>query len=81
MSKTIVVAYYPPEIYSRDNPIYAIQVIDSSIPSNEWLEHMKQESGIKNLKLCHTGWIEEWVPRKLKEPTFKEKYQLKECGE
>lgn len=76
MSKTIVVAYYPREKWGGDNPIYAIQAIDGDISSFEWLEYIRKESGIPDLKLCHTGWVETWIPRKPKPLDWKDKYQL-----
>ncbi len=75
MSKTIVAAYYPTEIYHKDNPIYAMEIIDSDIPSHEWLTYIREKSGIPDLKLCHTGRIESWVPRKQKTLKWKDKYE------
>jgi len=75
MSKTIVAACYPTEIYHKDNPIYAMEIIDSDIPSHEWLVYMREKSGILDLKLCHTGWIESWVPKKPKTPKWEDKYE------
>jgi hypothetical protein len=74
MSKTIVVAYRANAV-PLSNPIYAIQVLDDGISSQEWLDWMKKDTGITDLKLCHTAWLETWTAREPKEKGWHDKYK------
>mgnify|MGYP003598326365 FL=1 len=79
MSKRIVVAYYPAS-YLRDNPVYSMEIIDSSMSAPEWLDYMRRKSGVSDLKLCITG-ADEWVAPKPEKLKWEYRYELRELDD